>query len=156
MIKNKMKFIKPKKYHIVIRDITNYIQKMVKDPRDVDRSFLTDKIKETLEVMNFELLRSDKPNDMKMVYMMGIQLISMLIVQSSLFGRICISNEFKLDDGIEELVTLPKGWVPMFFKHGSKDGKTYDYYHLHTLKTMKKWYDKELVNKSVEDLMNGK
>jgi hypothetical protein len=151
-----VKFIKPKKYHIVIRDITKYIEKMVKDPRDVDRSFLTDKIKETLEVMNFELLRSDKETDKKIVYMMGIQLISMLIVQSSLFGRICINNEFNLEDGVEELVTLPKGWVPMFFKHGTKNGKKYDYYHLHTLKTMKKWYDKELVNKSIEDLMNGR
>ena len=155
-MKQNLKYIKPKKYHVVIKDITNYIDKMVQDPRDVDRSFFTDKIKETLGVMNFEVLRSDKKMDMDIVYMMGIQLIGMLIVQSSLFGRICVSNKMKIDNEIEDLVTLPRGWVPMFFKQGIKRGKQVDHFNLHTLKTMKKWYDRELVNRSVEELMNGK
>ena len=151
----KIKYIKPKKYHVVIRDITNYIDKMVNDPRDTDSFFFHDEIKDTLNVLKHELLRSDKDLDMKMVYGISIQLISFLIVQTSLFGRICIENETYVDGKIENLITLPRNHVPMFFKQGLEKGKSYDYTELHTLKTMKEWYDKIMVNKSIREIMNG-
>ena len=151
-----MKYIKPKKYHVVIRDITNYIKKMVSDPRDTDSFFFRDEIKDTLDVLSYELLRSDSEFDKEIVYGISVSLISMLIIQTSLFGRICVSNEINVNGKKEELITLPRGSVPMFMKQGMRDGKPFDYSDLHTLKTMKDWYDKILVNKSIEELMNGK
>ena len=78
-----------------------------------------------------------------------------LFINSS-FSEINFKIIMKIDNEIEDLVTLPRGWVPMFFKQGIKRGKQVDHFNLHTLKTMKKWYDRELVNRSVEELMNGK
>ena len=83
---------KPKQYHIIINDITSNIDKMVKDKRFTDKSFFNDEIKQTLEVLNFELLRSDKGMDKMMVYTIGIQLISMLIVQTSCLEESVLKN----------------------------------------------------------------
>lgn len=152
----KLKYIKPKPYHEIIRDISSIIDKMVKDPRSTDRTFFEDEIKQTLEVLNYELLRSDDEINNEMVYVIGLRLISNLILQSTLFGRICISNKQKVNGEIEDLITLPRSSVPFFMKQTLQKGKNKDYYDNHSLKQMKKHYDKELLSKSVEEIMNGR
>jgi hypothetical protein len=152
----KLKYIKPKPYHEIIRDISSIIDKMVKDPRSTDRTFFEDEIKQTLEVLNYELLRSDDEINNEMVYVIGLRLISNLILQSTLFGRICISNKQKVNGEIEDLITLPRSSVPFFMKQTLQKGKNKDYYDNHSLKQMKKHYDKELLSKSVEEIINGR
>ena len=153
-MKKKLQYIKPKQYHIIINDITSNIDKMVKDKRFIDKSFFQDEIKQTLEVLNFELLRSSKGMDKMMVYTIGIQLISMLIVQTSLFGRICIEKPQKVDGDEVDLITLPQGEVPLFMKSTIKRGKIIDNQELHSLQKMKEWYNKKFKNKSLTELMS--
>jgi hypothetical protein len=152
--KKKPKYKQPKQYHLVITDITNYIDKMVKDKRDIDRNCFNDEIQRTLEVLNYELLRSDDENDKLMVYTIGIQLISMLIVQTSLFGRICIENETYVDGEKERLITLPRNEFPLFFKQGINKGQNVDNWDIHSLSKMKEWYKKNFKNKSLKEIMD--
>ena len=153
-MKKKLQYIRPKQYHIIINDITSNIDKMVRDKRFTDKSFFNDEIKQTLEVLNFELLRSDKRMDKMMVYTIGIQLISMLIVQTSLFGRICIEKPQRVDGEDVPLITLPKGEVPMFMKSTISGGKIVDKQDLHSLQKMKEWYNKKFKNKSLTEIMS--
>jgi len=78
----------------------------------------------------------------------------MLIVQTSLFGRICIENPQKVDGETLPLVTLPKGEVPMFMKSTIKNGRIIDNQELHSLQNMKKWYEKNFKNKSLTEIMD--
>ena len=139
---------------MIINDITDNIDKMVKDDRFIDKSFFNDEIKQTLEVLNYELLRSDKGMDKMMVYTIGIQLISMLIVQTSLFGRICIEKPQKVDGDEVDLITLPRNEVPMFMKSTISKGKIVDKQDIHSLQNMKEWYIKNFKNKSLTEIMN--
>ena len=127
---------------------------MVKDKRDIDRNCFNDEIQRTLEVLNYELLRSDDENDKLIVYTIGIQLISMLIVQTSLFGRICIENETYVDGEKERLITLPRSEFPLFFKQGINKGQNVDNWDIHSLSKMKEWYKKNFKNKSLKEIMD--
>ena len=46
MKKDKLNYIKPKKYHIVVDDIQKFMDKHIKDPRSNDKFFLTNEVKD--------------------------------------------------------------------------------------------------------------
>ena len=146
MKKDKLKYIKPKKYHIVVDDIQKFMDKHIKDPRSNDKFFLTNEVKDFMERMddNYELLRNSSRISREMVYMMGVQFVVMMICQLTLFGRIIVSTknqEFGSKVYGEDLPTLPKNFVPLFMKMYDK-GKVVDFSDTHTLSLMKKWYQK--------------
>lgn len=79
-----------------------------------------------------------------MVYMLGVQFVTMLICQLTLFNRIIVSHkdkQFGSQTYGEDLPTLPRNFVPLFMKMYD-NGEVVDHTDHHTLSIMKKWYDK--------------
>ena len=144
MKKEKLNYIKPKKYHIVIDDIQKFMDKHIKDPRSNDKFFFRTEVKDFMERMgeNTELLRNSSKISRDMVYMMGVQFVVMMICQLTLFQRIIVSHKnhnYGSETYGEDLPTLPKNFVPLFMKMYDK-GKVVDFSDTHTLSLMKKWY----------------
>lgn len=146
MKKDKLKYIKPKKYHIVVDDIQKFMDKHIKDPRSNDKFFFRNEVQDFMERMdeNYDLLRNSNKVSRDMVYMMSVQFVVMLICQITLFGRIIVSHKNKnygSETYGEDLPTLPTNFVPLFMKMYDK-GKVVDFSETHTLSLMKKWYDR--------------
>jgi len=146
MKKNKLNIIKPKKYHIVINDIQKFMDKHINDPRSNDQFFFRTELKDFLDQMNnsYDLLRNSNKVSRTMVYMLGVQFVTMLICQLTLFNRIIVSHkdkQFGSQTYGEDLPTLPRNFVPLFMKMYD-NGEVVDHTDHHTLSIMKKWYDK--------------
>jgi len=150
-----MKFIHPKKYHEVIKDINKFTEKHINDPRSNDRFFeRSNDIQTYTEFfeMNIDMWKSKKKMDQLMVYMTGVQLVANLIVQLCLFHRTIFHVKKYVDKKELLLPVFPNDHVPLSHKPHDKEGKMVDYSKIHSLNLMKRWYGK--IGKSMEDLFN--
>ena len=148
-----MKFIHPKKYHEVIKDITKFTEKHINDPRSNDRFFeRDDAIQSYTELfnMNIDTWKSKNKLDQMMIYMGGVQLVATLIIQLCLFHRTIFHIKKNIDGEILDIPVFPNDHVPLSHKPFDKEGKMKDYSKIHSMGLMKYWYRK--LNKSMEDL----
>jgi|TARA_R110000796_G_scaffold164806_1_gene281659 hypothetical protein len=143
--KSKINYVKPKLYHTIIKQIEKTIDKIVKDERSLDRTFFKDFIKNSEPILSDKHLQKSNDSMSKgMVEGSGIYLISNLILQMTLFHRI-IRNDS------EGVPMYPKDNVPFYMRQTDSKGKDKDFWDLHSLYVMKKYYDKE--DKTINELM---
>ena len=150
-----MKFIHPKKYHEVIKDINKFTEKHINDPRSNDRFFERDNAIELYTELfhhNIDTWKSKSKLDQMMVYMSGVQLVATLIIQLCLFHRTIFHIKKNVDGEILELPVFPRDHVPLSHKPFDKEGKMKDYSKIHSLSLMEHWYNK--LNKSINELFN--
>jgi|TARA_B100001057_G_C22548204_1_gene832387 hypothetical protein len=135
--KDKLKYIKPRLYHKVIKDIEKTIQKIISDPRSIDRSFWTDHIKFSDTILKERSIqRDDDEMSVSMVEGSSIYLISQLILQVTLFHRV-------LREGPDEVIMYPKNHIPYYVRQTDSKGRDRDFWDLHSLELMRSFYDKE-------------
>lgn len=142
-----MKYVKPRLYHKVIKDIEKTIDKIINDPRSVDRTFWTDFVEFSdviLKDRNTTL--SEDSFEKELVESSSIYMISQLILQLTLFKRVLR----KTDD---DLILYPKNHSPYFMRQTDEKGKEKDFYDLHSLKLMGHYYDNDdrTINELMED-----
>ena len=142
---NKREYVKPRLYHKVIKDIERVIQKLISDPRSFDRTFFKDHIKFSDTILTDPYYTTSSDEDMKVVVeSSSIYLISMLILQHTLFHRV-------VREGPMETMLYPKNHIPYFMRQTDSKGKEKDFYDLHSLELLRHFYDKE--NKTLNEWM---
>ena len=75
-----MKYIKPRLYHKVIKDISNTVKKIIDDPRSLDRTFWTDFVEFSDVILKDKSITTSKDEFSKqMVESSSIYMISQMI-----------------------------------------------------------------------------
>lgn len=131
--KPKVVYVQTKNYLRVVKDMNSLMEKMVNLE---DRHFWTDKLKAyEKEGVSKEryFQRSTDTKDIKKIYNQDIELITNLMAQLTLFGRILRTNE----EGVVE--NYPKLHFPMWMRQTSPKGREMDYYNLKQLKSMNQY-----------------
>jgi len=153
---NNRRYIQPKKWDVLINNINKVVQMFVNDPRDTDSFFMRGELQETLRILSdLDLMKSNDPIHKEMVYVMGINLISTLMVQMSLFHRPIVMINTEIDETEIEVPMFPTNEVPFFTKQVNSKGKFTDYSDLHSLSIMKDYYLK-IDKRSPQEIMEGK
>jgi len=140
-----MKYVKPKLYHKVIKEISNTIEKITDDPRSLDRTFWTDFVEFSDPILKDKLLTtgSDKISK-QIVESSSIYMISQMILQYTLFHRVLRKTG-------EDEIPYPKEHQPYYLRQTDSKGNEMDFYDLHSLNLMKHHYDNE--DKTLNELM---
>lgn len=133
MKEDKVVYVQTKNYLRVVKDMNSLMDKMVNLE---DRHFWKDKLKEYEEegVSKEKIFsRSTDIRDKKQIYNEDVKLITNLMAQLTLFGRILRTNK----EGVVD--NYPKLHFPMWMRMTSPKGREMDYYNLKQLKTMSEY-----------------
>lgn len=133
MKEDKVVYVQTKNYLRVVKDMNSLMDKMVNLE---DRHFWKDKIKEYEEegVSKEKIFsRSTDIRDKKQIYNEDVKLITNLMAQLTLFGRILRTNK----EGVVD--NYPKLHFPMWMRMTSPKGREMDYYNLKQLKSMSEY-----------------
>jgi len=140
-----MKYIKPRLYHKVIKDISNTVKKIIDDPRSLDRTFWTDFVEFSDVLLKDKSITTRKDEfSKKMIESSSIYMISQMILQLTLFHRVLRKTG-------EDEIPYPKDHQPYYLRQMDSKGNEKDFYDLHSLKLMRHHYDNE--DKSLNELM---
>ncbi|MDA7548651.1 hypothetical protein N8748_01140 [bacterium] len=133
MKEDKVVYVQTKNYLRVVKDMNSLMDKMVNLE---DRHFWKDKLKEYEEegVSKEKIFsRSTDIRDKKQIYNEDVKLITNLMAQLTLFGRILRTNK----EGVVD--NYPKLHFPMWMRMTSPKGREMDYYNLKQLKSMSEY-----------------
>lgn len=143
--KKKLTYVKPRLYHKVIKDISKSIDKIINDPRSLDRTFWTDFVKFNDVILKDRHLQTDDDEmSVSMIESSSIYMISMLILQVTLFHRV-------LREGPDEVIMYPKNHIPYYMRQFDDKGNEKDFWDLNSLELSKYYYNK--VDKTLNELM---
>lgn len=142
-----MKYVKPRLYHTVIKDISETVEKIVNDPRSLDRTFWTDFVEFSDTVLKDKSITTSKDEfSQQMVEGSSIYMISQMILQLTLFRRVLRKTG-------EDEIPYPEDHQPYYLRQTDSKGREKDFYDIHSLNLMKHHYDKEdrTINELMED-----
>jgi|TARA_R100000315_G_C5213052_1_gene126806 hypothetical protein len=153
-MKQKIDYIKPYKWEVVVKSINKLMDKFVNDKRDTDSFYLRPEIQNFMEHYDFELWRKNDTLSKEIVSSMSLYFIVSLMVQYCLFKRVIIFDTIKVGNQKLDIPTFPRNSVPYHFKQTDKNGKPKDYSKLHSLSVMKDFYNK-IDKRTINEIMGN-
>tara|TARA_B100001250_G_C19753706_1_gene769064 strand:+ start:389 stop:829 length:441 start_codon:yes stop_codon:yes gene_type:complete len=146
-MKEKVRFIKPKRFFEVFEEISENLYDKIFDMKD--RDLFYDRSKWIDKHFMWNQYKSTDDFDKDYIYDMNIETISILISQMVIFGRI-------IKKGLGNEYNLPKGEVPLYTRQIDEKGNEEDLYNIRSGKIIKNWSKKRNKKKIEEKISISK